>query len=73
MKKQPVDYQPAIAEFEAALDGLGIKTMDITKGGVKKRVVSLKGSDVEGDTGAKQNPEYSIRENVRDRRPAERI
>ena len=54
MKKQPVDYQPAIADFEAALDGLGIKTMDITKGGVKKRVVDLKGSDVEGDTGAKR-------------------
>jgi hypothetical protein len=54
MKKQPVDYQPAIADFEAALDGLGIKTMDITKGGVKKRVVNLKGSDVEGDTGAKR-------------------
>ena len=54
MKKQPVDYQPAIADFEAALDGLGIKTMDITKGGVKKRVVDLKGSDIEGDTGAKR-------------------
>ncbi len=54
MKKQPVDYQPAIADFEAALDELGIKTMDITKGGVKKRVVDLKGSDVEGDTGAKR-------------------
>jgi hypothetical protein len=54
MKKQPVDYQPAIDDFEAALDELGIKTMDITKGGVKKRVVNLKGSDVEGDTGAKR-------------------
>ena len=54
MKKQPVDYQPAIADFEAALDELGIKTMDITKGGVKKRVVNLKGSDIEGDTGAKR-------------------
>jgi hypothetical protein len=52
MKKQPVNYWPAISEFEAALDKLGIKTMDITRGGVKKRVVSLRGSDVEGDAGA---------------------
>ena len=53
MKKQPVNYWPAISDFEAALDKLGIKTMDITRGGVKQRVVSLRGSDVEGDAGAR--------------------
>jgi hypothetical protein len=45
MKKQPVAYEPVITSFEQSLNDLGVSIVD-RKG---KKVVNLKGSDIEGD------------------------